>query len=113
MQVHGVAASRVVDVARAVLGEPVVGRVVDASEAQRRPPLAALGGAVEHDIEDDFQAGGMQRAHHAAKLIDLAAAVTHRRIAIVGSEVADRLVAPIVAQPARDQRGVVDELVHG
>ena len=37
VQVDGVAATGVVDVARAVLGEPVIRRVVDAAKAQRRP----------------------------------------------------------------------------
>jgi hypothetical protein len=32
---------------------------------------------------------------------------------VVGGEEADRLIPPVVAQPAREQRGVVHELVHG
>ena len=47
-----------------------------------------------------------------AKLVHLAAAVVRRRVAVVRGEVADRLVAPVVAQSALDQLRVVDELVH-
>ena len=111
MEVDRVAAAGVVDVPRAVVGEPVVGRVVDPAEAQRRPPLAALGGVVEHDVEDHLDSGRMQGADHSAELVHLAADLAARGVLVVRREVADRLVAPVVAQSTGDELGVVDELM--
>ena len=54
----------------------------------------------------------MQCADHLPKLGDLTAAVARRRVAVVRGEVPDRLVAPVVTQPACDQLGIVHELVH-
>ena len=48
----------------------------------------------------------MQRADHRLELLD-------RPVVVVGREETNRLVAPVVAQPARDERLVVDEGVHG
>ena len=81
------------------------------AKAQRRAPLVALGRVVEDDVEDHLEAGAVQRPHHATKLVHLSAAVL-RRVAVVRGEVADRLVAPVVAQSALHQLRVVDELVH-
>ena len=66
------AAGEVHVVARIVGDEPVVRRVVDALERQRRPEMIALGGVVVDDVEDDFEAGGVQRADHALELADRA-----------------------------------------
>ena len=71
-----------------------------------------LGGVVEDDVEDHLEPGGVQRADHLLELADLLPAVA-RRVLVVRGEISDRLVTPVVAQPARDQRGVVDELVDG
>ena len=40
-------------------------------------------------------------------------ALADRRVLVVRREEADRVVAPVVAQPAVDEVRVVDELVHG
>ncbi len=50
----------------------------------------------------------MQRLHHRLELVHL----PRRRIARVGREKADRVVAPVVAQPLLDEPTVVDEGVH-
>ena len=63
-----VAAAGVVDVAATVVGEgPVVGRVVEAAQRQRRPEGVAFAGVVEHDVEDDLDAGRLQRGDAAAR----------------------------------------------
>ena len=96
--VEAVAGAGVVEVeARLVRDEPVVGRVVDATERQRRPDLVAFGGVVVDDIEDHLDARRVQRPHHLLELVDLAARITRRGVARVGREVADRVVAPVVA----------------
>ena len=63
-----ISATRGVGVATPPIGETVVMSVIDAAEAQRRPQVAAFGGVVVDDVEDDLQAGGMQCPHHALEL---------------------------------------------
>jgi hypothetical protein len=71
-----------------------------------------LGGVVVDHVEDDLDAGGVQRPDHRPELLDLLAVVGHRRVRVVRREEPDRVVAPVVAQAPVDQVVVVDELVH-
>ena len=98
---------------RVVRHEPVVGGVVDALERQHGPEVVALGGVVVDDVEDDLDAGLVQRADHRLELRDLLAALPGGGVVVVRGEEADRVVAPVVPQSPLDQVSVVDELVHG
>ena len=53
--------------------QPVVRRVVQPAEAQRRAGVVALGGVVEHHVEQDLDPGRVQRVHHRLELGHLAA----------------------------------------
>jgi hypothetical protein len=57
--------------------------------------VVALGGVVVDDVEDHLDAGRCS-AHHGLELGDLLAA-GRRRVAGVGGEEPDRVVAPVVA----------------
>ncbi len=105
-------AGGVVVVRRVPLDQPVVGGVVDAPEAQGRPQLAALGGVVEHHVEDDLDPGRVQRLDHRLELGHLLAPGTGRGVAVVRGEEADGAVAPVVGQAALPQEPVLGELVH-
>ena len=105
-------AGGVVVEARVVGHEAVVGGVVDALERQHRAQVVALGGVVVDDVEDHLDAGLVQGPHHRLELRDLLAALAAGGVLVVRGEEADRVVAPVVAQPALDQMRVVDELVH-
>ena len=110
--VEGVAGAGVVHVvALVVLDEAVVGRVVDALEAQRRTEVVALGGVVVDDVEDDLDAGGVHRLDHRLELLDLLALLARGVVGVRGEE-AEGVVAPVVAQALVEQRRVLDELVH-
>ena len=99
--------------ATVVVVEPVVRGVVDAAKAQRRAELIALAGVVVDDVEDHLEPGGVQRAHHRLELAHLLAVGAGGRVASLGREVPDRVVAPVVDEVAFDEmRGVV-EMVHG
>ena len=112
--VQAVAGARVVHVVARVVGvEPVVGGVVDAPERQHRAQVVALGRVVVDDVEDHLDAGLVQGLHHLLELLHLLARLPARAVLVVGREEADRVVAPVVAQPVLDQHGVVHELVHG
>ncbi len=95
-----------------VLDQPVVVEVVDPPEPQRRPEVVALGGVVVDDVENDLDARFVQRAHHRLELQHLTAPLPLAGIAVVRGEEADRVVAPVVGQPALLKDVVGDELVH-
>ena len=56
--------------------------------------------------------GGVQRLHHRLELVHLLAEPA-RGVAHVGREEADRVVAPVVREPALGEVPVDDEVVHG
>ena len=56
----------------------VVAAVVEAAEAQRRAERAGLGGVVVDHVEDDLEAGLVERLDHLLELGDLLAAVAGR-----------------------------------
>jgi hypothetical protein len=111
--VEAVAGARGVEVVHRIVGhEAVVGEVVDAAEAERRPFVVALGGVVVDDVEDHLDARRVQRPHHVLELLHLPAATALARVLVVRREEADRVVAPVVPQAAREQMPVVHEFVH-
>ena len=74
-RVQCVAGAGVVEVEpRVVVAQPVVGRVVDAAERQRRSSFVAFRRVVVDDVEDHLEAGGVQRAHQCLELAHLLAA---------------------------------------
>ena len=90
----------------AIVGDqPVVARIVEAAEGQRRAELAAFAGVVVDDVEDDLEAGGVQAAHRDAHLVDGVVG----EIARLGREEADGVVAPVVAQALLQQGAVLHE----
>ena len=74
--------------------------------------MVAFGGVVVDDVEDHLDAGLVQRLDHLLEVLHLLALAVAVRVLVVRREEADRVVAPVVAQPALDEVGVVDELVH-
>ena len=113
VRVQRVAAARVVDVEAPIILQAVVGGVVEPAQTQGGTVVAALGGVVKDDVEDDLAPGGVQRLDHRLELDDLSAVRAPQCVLMVRGEEADRLIAPVVAQPASDQPGVMDELLHG
>ncbi len=66
--------------------------------------MIAFGGVVVDNIEDDFDAGVMQPRHGRSKCIERSI----NGVAHLGREKAQRIVAPVVTQPALDQMPIVD-----
>ena len=69
------------------------------------PEMVAFGGVVVDHVEDDLDAGVVQARHGRAERVERVVG----RVARLGREEAERVVAPIVAQAALDQMPVVDE----
>ena len=53
----------------AVRFEDVVGAVVHSAKTQGRPAMVAFRGVIEHHVENDLDAGAVQRLDHVAKLV--------------------------------------------
>ena len=66
---------------------------------------------VVHHVEDHFDARGVQRLDELLELLHLLAALARGRVLVVGREIADGVVAPVVAQAPLGERRVLDELV--
>ena len=108
-RVEAVAGAGDVEIAARVARlETVVDRVVESAEAERRAGMVALARMVVDHVEDHFQAGRVQRAHHALELADGAG----RRITAVRREEANGVVPPVVAKPMLQEPPLIDERVH-
>src|SRR4030095_12773984 len=65
-----VATPCIISVARLVLLEDVIEVIGKASIAQRRPIMGTFRGVIKDHIENDFDAGAVERLDHVAKFID-------------------------------------------
>ena len=115
-RVHGVAATGRVDV-RAVRVLAVVVRVVETAQAGAGPADALLGGVVVDDVEDDFEPRFVEQTDHPLELREdrfgsLLACILRGVGGVRGEEV-QRVVAPVVREPALEQARLRDERVHG
>ena len=108
-EVDRVAGARIVDVAaRIVRLQPIVAGIVEPAKRQRRPGLLGFGGVVVDHVEDHLDAGGVQPAHRDAHLVRRAV----RQIRRFRREEGERVVAPVVAQPALQHEAVLQEGMH-
>src|ERR1019366_5629962 len=69
LHVERVATAGEVRVIAWILGQTVVRGIVDAAERKRRTERASLGRMIVNDIENDFDAGGVQSADHHFELL--------------------------------------------
>ena len=70
------------------------------------PELVALGGVVEHHVDQHLQPGPVQRVDHGLELVDLPPGPPGPHcggVSLVRREIADRVVTPVVGQPALRQ----------
>jgi len=74
--VRTVAGAGIVDVVAPVVGQPVVGWIVDAPEAQRCAALIAFARVIVDHVQDDFDSRGVKRFHHSLEFVDLFAALS-------------------------------------
>ncbi len=95
-----------------VVGEVVIRLVVDPAKRQRRPELAALGGVVVDDVEEHLDPGPVQRIDHALELRHHPRRIGGGGEPRIGREVAERVVAPVVAETLIDEELLADAIVH-
>ena len=71
-QIEGVPGAGEIHVMPGILRrQPVVGRIIDAAETERRPEMISFRGVIVNDVENHLDAGRVQIAHHAFELGDL------------------------------------------
>ena len=118
-QAQGVAAAAGVLVAAAVVGfQSIPAGVVETAEADRRPVFVGFGGVVEHHVQHHLETFCLQCGDHRAEFSDgradiIIPAAAASRVACVGAEEADGVVAPIVVQAAFVHAVFVDGGVDG
>ena len=85
--IHSVAGAGIVDVITMLVRQSaVIGEVIDALERQRRAEFIAFRRMVIDHVEDDLDAGVVERAHHIAEALNAFRAVVARRGAKKPSE---------------------------
>ena len=75
------------------------------------PSVVAFGRMVVDHVEDDLEAGGVQRPDHHLELADRVERRGRRRVGDIRGEVGQRVVAPVVAEAALHQVPVVRVVV--
>src|SRR5262245_15054248 len=75
---------------------PVIGEIVDSPKTQRRPKVISFPGMIVNHIEDHFDAGCVQTAHHCLELGDLLAHLPTTGVFAMRCEKPDRVIAPVV-----------------
>ena len=109
-KVDGVSGAGVVNVVAFLVGrQPVVARIVDALEGQRRPQLVAFGSVVVDHVENHLDAVGVKLIHHFLEL----ARRRRAQVARLRREEAKRVIAPVTAQALVHQIAVVDKGMDG
>ena len=76
------------------------------------PEMVAFRRVVVDDVEDDLEAGGVQRAHHPLEFADRARRRARRGKSPLGREVAEAVVAPVVRQPLFLEMPVARVMMH-
>src|SRR5580692_3828590 len=87
---------------------PVVHGIVQATHAQRRTELTALPGMVVDHVEQYFDTSRMQGLDRTLELIAVAAV----QVARLGSKVRERVVAPVIDEPALDEWPILHDRMY-
>src|SRR4029077_4763658 len=76
--------------------QPVVGEIIDPAETERWAKMISFPGVIVHPVENYFDAGSVQAAHHRFELGDLLAHLSTAGIFSMRCEKADRVIAPVI-----------------
>src|SRR6266536_5434917 len=112
-QIEGVTRSCEVQVeARILRIQPVISEIVDPAEAKRGAELISFCCMIVNYIEKHFDSGSVKAAHHRLEFGDLLAQLPATGVLRMRREKSDRIVAPVIRQPAIDQDFVVNMRMH-
>src|SRR5260370_34024103 len=99
--VQCIAATGLVCVPGFVLRRDVIGIVCQSAKADGWTPLVALCGVVVDHVEDDLDAGAMQRLDHVAKFFDRAKRIRPGAVPVMRREKREGLISPVVCEAGR------------
>src|SRR6267142_6137689 len=96
-QIQAVTSSGEIEIEPGILRvQPVVGEIVDPAETERWSKLVSFPGMIVNHVENYFDAGSVQAAHHRFELVDLLAHLPAAGIFSMRSENGDSVVTPVV-----------------
>src|ERR1051326_3176219 len=112
-QIEGVTGAGEIEIKPRLLRlQAIRSNIVDASEGERRSEMIAFGCMIINDVENDFDAAGMEITHHGFELPYLTTLITAAGVFRFRSEETDGVVAPVIAEFAINQRFIVDMCMH-
>ncbi len=76
--------------------EQVVSKILKAAQRKSRTHVIALGGMIENDVEDHFDARAVQRLHHISEFIHRAERMLPRTVTAMRREEGNGIVTPII-----------------
>ena len=107
------AAGHIVIVTRITRHQAVVRGIVHSLERQRRAKLIPFACVVVDDIQDHLEPVPVQCSHHAFELVDRSLRIAICGQSKIGGEEAERVVAPIIGQPAFRHESLVNVMMDG
>ena len=75
--------------------------------------MAAFGGVIINHVENHFDSGGVQIAHHGFDLAHLATEIAAAGVCRFRGEETDRIVTPVVSKSAIDQCLIIHVRLNG
>src|SRR5215471_15829808 len=95
-----------------VVVQAIVCRIVYAFERKNRSEMISLGSMPVYNIENHLQTGLVQGFDHDLELLELCEfAVRNRCVSVVRRKESNRVVTPVVTQPAFAQKHIMQELL--
>src|SRR5262249_9696222 len=76
--------------------KPVVGEIIDPAETERWSEMISFCRMIVSNVQNHFDAGSVQAAHHRLELGDLLAHLPAAGVTSMRSEKPDRVVAPVI-----------------
>src|SRR4029077_13181134 len=108
-QIKGVARSSEIQIETRLLRmQPVVSGVVDSAKAQGGTEMISFGSMVVNHVENHFDSGGVETAHHRFELGDLFTHLPAAGVLPVRRKKSDRVVTPVIREAAINQGLIVD-----
>ena len=100
-QIESVAGAGEIQIQTRILRlQPVISGIVYPAKAKRRAEMISFGSMIVNDIENHFDPCRVQVAHHRLELGDLCPRLSAAGVLRMRREKSDRVVAPVIRQPA-------------
>ena len=107
------AAGHIVIVARVARHQAVVRGIVHSLERHCRAEMIPFAGVIVDDIQNDLEPVPVQCSHHAFELVDRSLRIAIRSESEIGSEEAERVVAPIICHSALGHEPLINMMMDG